>query len=126
MAPHADWFARVADDCFFVPSHVQHALQMFNPARRIYGGCADYMFWDAPCDEHKALQGDAKAAERCRIRRMSREVHAGGGSLFVLSRALMSWFDAHGADHFLRGGYRMSYNDDMGLGAFMTVWPTPL
>jgi hypothetical protein len=46
VAPHAEWYARVADDCFFVPSHVQRALHMFNPARRIYGGCADYRFGD--------------------------------------------------------------------------------
>lgn len=121
VAPYADWFARVADDCFFVPSHVQRAVQMFNPTRRIYGGAANYIWWDRPCDERKALKGDAKSAENCRIRRLFREVHAGGGSLFVLSRALMSWFDVHGAEHFLRGGYRMSYNDDVGLGAFMTV-----
>jgi hypothetical protein len=120
VAPHAEWYARVADDCFFVPSHVQRALHMFNPARRIYGGCADYRFGDLSCNEHMA-QSDIDAAVQCRNRRLFREVHAAGGSLFVLSRALMSWFDAIGAAHYLRGGYRKSYNDDVGMGAFMTI-----
>ena len=115
QAPHADWYARVADDCFFVPSHVQKALSLYNPSRFVYAGVADYAWWDLRC------KPDMDRNRQCRQRRLFREVHAGGGSLFVFSQALMRWFDGAGARHFLKGGWEMAYNDDVGLGAFLSV-----
>ena len=79
------------------------------------------MFWDAPCTS-TALQGERKGCRALPVSvgclEKSTPVAARSS---VLSRALMSWFDFSTAPVTFCDDCRMSYNDDMGLGAFMTV-----
>jgi hypothetical protein len=112
--PRAHWFARVSDDCFFLPAHLERALGTFDPRRRIYAGDPYYKMRSTPGS--------------IREQRYSREPHAAGGPLFVLSRPLALWFEAH-AELFLEvlpshidKNATGSYNsDDVGLGAFFSM-----
>jgi len=97
--PHADWFLRVSDDSFVFTDHLSQVLRAFNPAEKLFLGSTALTLL---C--HFALHSGACV-----------EPHAGGGSGFILSRAVAELIAVEHPGLFLES----CQHDDVHLGHFL-------